>query len=288
PTPTTAHYRFDKPKTHYMAAVRKCQAFIAAGESYEICLTNTATGPALPDPWQTYRRLRAISPVPYGAYIRHAQGAHARGPLAILSASPERFLQVSATGEVEAKPIKGTRPRGVEVASDRKIRRELHNSPKDRAENLMIVDLLRNDLSRVCETGSVHVPVLFGIESFSHVHQMVSTIRGRLREGCSAVDCLSACFPGGSMTGAPKVRTMEIIEELEDRARGFYSGAIGWFGFDGAADLSITIRTIISDATSTSFGVGGAVVADSDPGEEWEETLVKARPLLEALHATVD
>ncbi|WP_275040648.1 anthranilate synthase component I family protein [Nocardiopsis xinjiangensis] len=189
---------------------------------------------------------------------------------------------------VQAKPIKGTRPRGGTEAEDTAIVRDLATSTKDQAENLMIVDLLRNDLNRVCVAGSVHAPKLFDIETYSQVHQMVSTIEGRLAPDRTAVGCVRSCFPGGSMTGAPKVRTMEIIDSLEHRARGYYSGAVGWFSLSGAADLNIVIRTLVSDEHSCTFGVGGAIVALSDPEEEHEETLVKSRAVLTALNARIE
>lgn len=277
-TSPSFRFTFDQDHEEYLASIRQTQEFIAAGDTYEVCLTNTAEGPALPDPWQTYLSLRATSPVPYGSYLRF-------GDLHVLSASPERFISVSSEGRVSAKPIKGTRPRSGGGLDDEGWRRDLENSEKDRAENLMIVDLLRNDLSMVAEAGSVAVTRLFGIETYSHVHQMVSTIEAQLAAGKTAVDALEVAFPGGSMTGAPKVRTMELIEGLERRARGLYSGAIGWLGLGGAADLSITIRTLVADRESTTFGVGGAIVADSDPEAEWQEILVKASALLEALGA---
>ncbi|WP_186276909.1 aminodeoxychorismate synthase component I [Corynebacterium anserum] len=275
---TALNFSFDQDHEGYIASIQRAQRFISAGHTYEVCLTNTAEGPALSDPWRAYLSLRTVSPVPYGSYLRF-------GDLHVLSASPERFLSVSAEGRVSAKPIKGTRPRSGNRADDEMWRRELRNSDKDRAENLMIVDLLRNDLSMVAEIGSVAVTTLFGLESYSHVHQLVSTIEAQLAAGKTAVDVLEIAFPGGSMTGAPKTRTMELLESLERRARGLYSGAIGWLGLDGAADLSITIRTLVTDKQSTTFGVGGAIVADSDPEAEWQEILVKASALLEALEA---
>lgn len=308
-----ATFHFDQPKRQYLASVQRCLDYIAAGDSYEVCLTNTARGPALrelvnprltqqpgehpalhpgeqpgansphaPSPeLLAYLRLRKVSPVPYGAFLRFDHPGQA--PLHILSASPERFLKVSPEGEVSAKPIKGTRPRGEDEAADARGRQELMSNPKDRAENLMIVDLLRNDLGRVCIPGSVEVPMIFSVESFSHVHQLVSTITGRLRAGFGAVDAIEASYPGGSMTGAPKIRTMQIIEELEPQPRGLYSGAIGWISPNSAAELNITIRTLIDDGSECSFGVGGAIVADSDPLAEYQETLVKAAALLDAL-----
>lgn len=269
-------FHADHSHADYVDAVLQAQAHIADGDSYEVCLTTTVEGPALPDPFTVYQRMRQTSPVPYGAYI-HLAGIH------VSSASPERFFQVDEQGRVSAKPIKGTRARSEDAGEDERWRRELGESSKDRAENLMIVDLLRNDLSAVAVPGSVRVPKLFAVESYSHVHQLVSTVEATLAPGHTAVDVLRVAFPGGSMTGAPKIRTMELIEQLEHRARGLYSGSIGWFAFGGAADQSITIRTVVSDSERSTFGVGGAIVVDSTPEGEWEEVQVKSRALLQAL-----
>ncbi|MGW3471970.1 aminodeoxychorismate synthase component I [Saccharopolyspora sp. NPDC000995] len=273
----TARPRHDRAA--YLARVATCLEEIKHGESYEICLTNTVTVDERIDPLQTYQTLRRISPVPYGAFLDF-------DGLAVLSASPERFLSIGADGVVESKPIKGTRPRGATPEDDERLKLDLSAQEKDRAENLMIVDLVRNDLNRVCEIGSVHVPTLFDVETYAPVHQLVSTIRGTLRAGESAVSCVRAAFPGGSMTGAPKVRTMEIIDRLEEGPRGVYAGAIGWFSLSGAADLSIVIRTLVADGERLSFGVGGAIVALSDPVEEFEETVVKSRAVLTAVAQT--
>ena len=189
-----AQFRFDQAHDEYLRSINRALEYIAMGDSYEVCLTNTATGPALPDPWRAYLRLRQVSPVPYAAYLKFP-GVH------ILSASPERFLRVDAKGGVQTKPIKGTRPRAATAEGDEALRRELQRNPKDRAENLMIVDLLRNDLNRVCAPASVHAPRVFEVESYSHVHQLVSTVSGELAAGSTAVDCVEAAFPGGSMTG---------------------------------------------------------------------------------------
>ncbi|HEX5145769.1 MAG TPA: aminodeoxychorismate synthase component I, partial [Conexibacter sp.] len=264
----------------YLALVERCRQLIAAGETYEVCLTNAVRIEQPLDPWRLYRRLRRVNPAPFAAYLRFPHAS-------VLSASPERFLRVGADGEVEAKPIKGTAPRGTTVDEDLALRERLRASEKDRAENLMIVDLLRNDLGAVCEVGSVHVPVLFGVESFATVHQLVSTIRGRIGRGASALDVVRAAFPGGSMTGAPKKRTMEIVDELEAGPRGVYSGALGWLALGGAADLSIVIRTIVVDERGASFGAGGAIVALSDPQAELREVRLKARALVETLELTV-
>ncbi|WP_434444297.1 aminodeoxychorismate synthase component I [Lentzea sp. E54] len=263
-------------REQYLARIDECLKEIKNGESYEICLTNVFTANAVPDLAHTYGLLRDISPVPYGALLDFPD-------VAVLSASPERFLAIDTKRVAESKPIKGTRPRGATRAEDLALREELRDSEKDRAENLMIVDLLRNDLNTVCEVGSVHVPKLFDVETYAPVHQLVSTVRGRLRQGVSAVECVRACFPGGSMTGAPKLRTMEIIDRLEGGPRGVYSGSLGWFSLNGAADLSIVIRTIVATPEGVSFGVGGAIVSLSDPVEEFEETLVKSLAMAKAI-----
>ncbi|MEV6229256.1 aminodeoxychorismate synthase component I [Saccharopolyspora shandongensis] len=261
-------------RQRYLGLIDKCQTQIRAGETYEVCLTNMTHGRAIVDPWESYRFLRAHSPAPFAAFLRF-------GALSVLSTSPERFLRITADRVVESKPIKGTRPRSDDLREDRRLREELRASEKDRAENLMIVDLVRNDLSTCAEPGSVHVHKLFDVESFATVHQLVSTVRARLRADASAVSCVRAAFPGGSMTGAPKIRTMRIIDELEEGARGIYSGALGYFSLNGAVDHSIVIRTLVIDEGQVSFGVGGAITALSDPGEEWEETAVKAAGLLQ-------
>jgi para-aminobenzoate synthetase len=265
-------------KAAYIERISECMREIYEGESYEVCLTNTVTSRRPIDPLETYSRLRAISPVPYGALLEFPA-------VAVLSVSPERFLTMCCDGVVESKPIKGTRPRGATAAEDEELRRDLASHQKDLAENLMIVDLVRNDLNTVCEVGSVHVPQLFDVETYAPVHQLVSTIRGKLRPGVSAVGCVRATFPGGSMTGAPKIRTMQIIDRLEGGPRGLYSGALGWFGLSGAADLSIVIRTLTVTEDAVSFGVGGAIVALSDPEQEFEETVIKSRALVTALLA---
>ncbi|MER5640345.1 aminodeoxychorismate synthase component I [Kitasatospora sp. NPDC002227] len=265
----------------YIARIAESHEEIRNGESYEICLTNTVDLHGRIDPLTTYAHMRRISPVPYGAYFKFPE-------VAVLSASPERFLTVGVDRVAESKPIKGTRPRGLTPAEDEALRLDLLSQEKDRAENLMIVDLLRNDLNVVSEVGSVHVPKLFHVETYAPVHQLVSTIRGVLRPEESAVSAVKAAFPGGSMTGAPKVRTMQIIDRLEEGARGVYSGSAGWFSLAGAADLNIVIRTLVATAERTTFGVGGAIIALSDAAEEWEETVVKSRAMVSAFLATAE
>jgi para-aminobenzoate synthetase len=251
---------------------------IVHGESYEICLTNLITFPFERSPLDLYRSMRNLTPAPHAAFF-HIDDLY------LVSASPERLMCVDRRRVVEAKPIKGTRPRGRTGDEDTALVQALRESEKDRAENLMIVDLLRNDLGQVCELGSVHVPKLFDVETYSHVHQLVSTIRGTLKEGISSVDCLRAVFPGGSMTGAPKKRTIEIIDRLEEGPRGIYSGALGWFGLSGACDFNIVIRSLSIDRGIARLGVGGAITALSDPEDEFEETMVKARGVIEAIEA---
>ena len=268
-------------RDEYERAILACQEFIEKGESYELCLTNQVRVPGRFASLEVYERLRGIARVPYGAYLRFAT-------LALASASPERFLEVSVSGDVESRPIKGTRPRGTAPDEDHAHRESLAHSRKDRAENLMIVDLVRNDLSRVCRAGSVHVPSLFAVESFPTVHQMVSTIRGTLNPDRDALDALEATFPGGSMTGAPKLRSIALLHELEGTPRGAYSGALGWISLSGALSLSIVIRTIVIDEHEARFGIGGAITRLSNPGEEFDETVTKAGTAAAALGISID
>jgi aminodeoxychorismate synthase component I len=260
----------------YRAAVARCREHILAGDAFEICLTQQLAAPLRTEPWTLYRALRGINPAPFAAFVRS-------GGIAVAGASPERFLSLDADGRLESRPIKGTRPRGASPAEDQRLREELRDSEKDGAENLMIVDLVRSDLGRVARIGSVTVPELKAIETYATVHQMVSTIRADLRPDRDALDAVRACFPGGSMTGAPKLEAMAIIDALEPAPRGVYAGALGWLGYDGAMDLSIVIRTFVCADGKAAFGVGGAVTADSEPGAEYRETLDKARALLAAL-----
>jgi para-aminobenzoate synthetase len=280
-------FRVGRGREQYLADIARCQSALAAGESYEVCLTDQIHTDASPDPWELYRGLRRSNPAPFAAYLK-------LGELAIVSSSPERFLSVDRDRRVEARPIKGTAPRSADPATDEATRRELQEDEKTFAEHLMIVDLLRNDLGRVCEVDSVRVPELMVIEQYATVHQMISNVVGTLEPGRTPVDCVRACFPGGSMTGAPKLRTMEIIDDIEREARGVYSGAIGYFGADGVVDLSIVIRTIVmrsrppgGGANTTTIGAGGAIVMQSDPAEEFDEILLKARAPMAAIARAV-
>ena len=259
----------------YLADVETCQRKLAEGESYEITLSNRLHLPFHDDDFAFYRRLRRANPAPYGAFLRIAG-------VTVFSSSPERFLRIGPDRRVESKPIKGTAPRHPDPAADARLAEELAASPKNRAENLMIVDLLRNDLGQVCEVGSVRVDGYMAVESYATVHHLVSTISGTLRPEVSAVECVRRCFPGGSMTGAPKLRTMEIIDRLETEARGVYSGALGYFSLSGTADLSVVIRTAVRHGDMLTIGAGGAVVLDSSPAEEYEEMLLKASAPLRA------
>ncbi|HEY2283954.1 MAG TPA: aminodeoxychorismate synthase component I [Solirubrobacteraceae bacterium] len=279
--PTAAvTFRCGRGREQYLADIARCQAALAAGESYEVCLTDQISTSASPDPFELYRALRHINPAPFAAYLK-------LGDLAVLSSSPERFLSVDRDRRVQARPIKGTTPRSEDPLLDAELRAGLTHDEKTYAEHLMIVDLLRNDLGRVCEIDSVRVPELMVVEDYATVHQLISTVTGVLEDGRSPVECVRACFPGGSMTGAPKLRTMEIIDDIEREARGVYSGAIGYFGVDGSVDLSIVIRTIVMRPGATTIGAGGAIVMQSDPLEEFEEILLKARAPMAAIARAV-
>jgi para-aminobenzoate synthetase component I len=262
----------------YLAKIRACQAAIAAGDAYLLCLTTEVRVDATPDPVVAYLALRASSPSHHGALLRV-------GELALLSSSPEQFLSVSPSGEIESRPIKGTRPRGASAAEDAALAAELATSEKERAENLMIVDLMRNDIGRVSRIGSVEVPSLLAVESYAQVHQLVSTVQGRLESGLSPMDAVVACFPAGSMTGTPKSSATRILDSLEGAPRGIYSGAFGYFGLDGRVDLAMVIRSIVISPVGATVGTGGGITALSDPDEELAEVKLKAAALLRVLGA---
>lgn len=262
----------------YRALVAEAREGIAAGSFFELCLSQEYRGRTGADGRAVYDQLRLRNPAPMGGYLRIDQ-------LEVLCSSPEQLVGVSAAGEVETRPIKGTRPRSADPSEDRHLAEALATSPKDRAENTMIVDLARNDLGRICITGSVTVPEFCVVESYASVHHLVSTVRGQLAPGISAVDVIRACFPGGSMTGAPKVAAMKEISRVETSGRGIFSGAIGWIGDDGAMNLNIVIRTLVKQGSLVSLHTGGAVTSDSDPEAEYAETMDKARTPAEALAA---
>jgi len=278
-SPESHVVRWRHDETRYAQLIEACQERIAAGDAYQLCLTNEVTIAGTFDPLTVYRQLRAGSPSHHGGLLRF--GAHA-----LLSASPEEFLSVSARGRLRTRPIKGTRPRSTDPATDRMLAEELLASDKERAENLMIVDLMRNDLGRVAALGSVAVPSLLQVESYPHVHQLVSTVEARLAPGLSAVDAIEAAFPAGSMTGAPKASAMSILATLEGGDRGVYAGAFGYLGVDGAVDLAMVIRSIVLGPAGATIGTGGGITALSVPAEEIEETRIKARALISAILAS--
>jgi len=262
-------------KQYYQQSFEKIKAYLTEGDSYQVNLAQRFSSQCSGDSWVAYKALRKINAAPFSAYVNFPE-------VRILSSSPERFLKVHH-GEVETKPIKGTRPRHTEKIDDDDQKLALSNSKKDRAENVMIVDLLRNDISKNCKEGSVKVPKLFDVESFATVHHLVSTVKGELADGQHAVDLLRNCFPGGSITGAPKIRSMEIIEELEPNRRGIYCGSIGYIGFDGNMDTNIAIRTLVHSEDTIRFWAGGGIVNDSVMEDEYQESFDKAAALLSLL-----
>ncbi len=276
---TTARAIWRHSAERYEELIAECQAAITRGDAYQLCLTNSITIDVHPHPLDAYLTLRASSPSHHGGLLRF-------GDTSLLSASPEQFLQISTTGVVTTKPIKGTRKRGSSLVRDIELRADLESSEKERAENLMIVDLMRNDLGRIAELGSVRVQKLLAVESYPHVHQLVSTVQARLKSGLSALDAVAASFPAGSMTGAPKMSAMTILHDLEAGPRGIYSGVFGYLGRDGAIDLAMVIRSIVLSPAGASIGTGGGITALSVPSEEVEETQIKARALLAALGVT--
>jgi para-aminobenzoate synthetase component I len=260
----------------YLGLVSRAKAHIAAGDVYQICLTNRVVATHEADPLEVFLRLREANPAPYACYIR-------QGNRSLVSVSPEQFLTVSSEGFISTRPIKGTRPRSDNPVLDVETAAELENNLKERAENLMIVDLMRNDLARVAEAASVEVTELFTVEPHPTVHQLVSTVTGRLKPGVGAEEIIRAVFPGGSMTGAPKIRAMQLIDSLENTPRGIYSGVAGYFGTDGSVDLGMVIRSLVFEGEQVSIGVGGGITIDSDPLSELEETELKAKSLLAAI-----
>jgi para-aminobenzoate synthetase component 1 len=264
-------------REQFLAAVAQAQRYIRAGDIYQVNLAQRLATSHVDSPWGLYRRLAASSPAPFAAFLEC-------GDFQVVSSSPELFLRLSGSG-IHTRPIKGTRPRSADPARDARLSVELQSSPKEMAELVMITDLLRNDLGRVCEYGSVQVPELARLERYAQVQHLVSTVQGQLRPEVTHLTALAACFPGGSVTGAPKVRAMEIIDELEPETRGPYTGALGYLGFNRESQLSIVIRTAIRAGRQTYFHVGAGIVADSDPAAEYEETLAKARGFFAALAA---
>jgi len=268
------------PRAGYTEAVESIRDSIARGDIYQADLTRQLTASWTGDPWTLARRLRAVSPAPFAAYLNF-------GRIRAVSASPERFLCLRGR-RIETRPIKGTRPRGTDPRTDRALALELVRSEKDMAEHMMIVDVERNDLGRICESGSVAVPEPAALEVFPQVFHLTSTVEGRLRRGLTAADALRAMVPGGSIAGAPKIRAQEILAGLEPGPRGLYTGALGYIAFSGACDFSIVIRTVVLEGSRLSAGIGGGIVADSDPDREWEETEDKARGLRLALEDTAE
>lgn len=265
-------------KENYQKAIMKAKEYIAAGDIYQVNLTQRLHAEIKVPPLTLYERLRKINPAPFASFLNFPSGK-------VVSSSPERFLKIK-NKRVETRPIKGTRPRGKTPEEDSRLKKELLNSEKDKAELLMIVDLERNDLSKVCRKGSIKVPELFCLETYATVYHLVSTVEGALPADKDVIDVLKASFPGGSITGCPKIRAMEIIEELEPTKRSVYTGSIGYIGFDGNSDLNIVIRTFLLKDNNAYFQVGGGIVADSDPESEYQETLDKARALVDALGIT--
>lgn len=270
-TPITSNMDFN----YYAQSFNAIKQYITEGDCYQVNLAQRFSAKAHGNSWIAYNKLREISPAPFMSYMNF-------GHLQVLSGSPERFLQVTGN-HVETRPIKGTRPRADDAVQDQQYAKELQNSIKDKAENLMIVDLLRNDISKNCEIGSVRADKLFQLQSFANVHHLVSFVTGKLKQGRTAINLLRGCFPGGSITGAPKLRAMQIIEELEPHRRGVYCGAIGYIGFDGNMDTNIAIRTAVYSEGEVSFYAGGGIVADSELEKEYAETLDKASSMLKTM-----
>jgi para-aminobenzoate synthetase component 1 len=275
-SPPRAEVVWEDSDEDYLRMIVECQAAIDAGDAYQLCLTTEARVAVTPDPFETYLALRVANPSHHGAFF-------SAGDVSLLSSSPELFLSVAPDGTIESQPIKGTRRRGMTRERDEALVAELLASDKERAENLMIVDLMRNDIARVSEVGSVSVPRLLAVETYAHVHQLVSTVRGQLAAGLTGVNAVRACFPAGSMTGAPKFSAVTILDRLEHRARGVYAGAFGYFGLDGRVELSMVIRSILLDADGATVGSGGGITVLSVPAEELAEMKLKSSALLAVL-----
>jgi para-aminobenzoate synthetase component 1 len=276
PAEPVSAVRWRHDRDAYLELIRRCQAAIRAGDAYQLCLTNEVVVEGVFDPVECYRRLRRSSPSHHGGLIRF-------GGRSLVSASPERFLTREAGGRAATHPIKGTRPRGRDAAEDLALRAQLLASVKERAENVMIVDLVRNDLARIAQPASVRVDRLLEVETYPHVHQLVSKVSALPAEGVGTSALIAATFPAGSMTGAPKRRAVELLREWEDGPRGVYSGAFGRIGDDGSLDLAMTIRTLVIEPERARLGTGGGITALSVPEEEVEETRLKARALLAVL-----
>lgn len=272
--------RTNMDKAGYFRAFDRIKHYLTEGDCYQVNLSQRFSADCEGNPWTAYRKLRELNAAPFSAYLNFPA-------VQILSSSPECFLKLT-NGVVETKPIKGTRPRKADAQQDRRQMRILQHSPKDRAENLMIVDLLRNDIGKTCKQGSVRVPKIFAVETYATVHHLVSTVTGLLADGRHAMDLLKHCFPGGSITGAPKIRAMEIIEELEPNRRGVYCGSIGYIGFDGNMDSNIAIRTLVHSGGEIRFWAGGGIVNDSVAEEEYQECFDKAAALLDLLRQFSD
>jgi para-aminobenzoate synthetase component 1 len=284
PLPTA--FRSLTPRPAWLAQVEAVRSAIGRGEIYQANLTRRLEAPFRGDPWPLFRRLRTGDPALFAGFLDLGPSPATGAPRALLSASPEPYLAVDADGTVSTDPIKGTRPRGRTREADRELARELLASRKDQAENVMVVDVLRNDLGRVCEPGSVRVPRLLRLERTAAVQHLVTTVTGRLRRDADAFDLLAASFPGGSITGAPKIRAMQLIEGLEPVRRGPYCGALAWIGPDGRLGSSILIRTFVADGARLTLHVGGGITWRSDPAAEWDETVAKARGPLGSIGAS--
>jgi para-aminobenzoate synthetase component 1 len=280
PFRVVSEIRINMDKAGYFRAFDRIKHYLTEGDCYQVNLSQRFSADCEGDPWTAYRKLRELNAAPFSAYLNFPE-------VQILSSSPECFLKLT-NGVVETKPIKGTRPRKADAQQDRRQMRILQHSPKDRAENLMIVDLLRNDIGKTCKQGSVRVPKIFAVETYATVHHLVSTVTGLLADGKHAMDLLKHCFPGGSITGAPKIRAMEIIEELEPNRRGVYCGSIGYIGFDGNMDSNIAIRTLVHSGGEIRFWAGGGIVNDSVAEEEYQECFDKAAALLDLLRQFSD